>query len=115
MRLFLIFIVIFSNCAFANELSQAHKVTKTPEYIKMKKQYEKCVLRKGIEFVKVSSPSEAIQYAPIACKRELLTIKQFFLGSAFKTEVINALVQSVKEGVEIDLVNSVYKERLKYF
>jgi len=90
-------------------------MTKTPEYNKIKKTYERCVIQKGIEFVKVSSPTEAIQYAPIACKRELLSIKQFFLSSAFKNEIINALVESVKEGAEIDLVNAVYRERLKYF
>ena len=76
--------------------------------------FEECVLEKGIQFAKVSTPTEAITFAPIACKREILEIKQFFLNSAFKPDVITALIDSIKEGVEIDLVNVVYKERLKY-
>lgn len=86
----------------------------TPGFNKMKLKYEKCVLKKGAQFAKVSTPSEAIKFAPIACKRELLEIKQFFLNSAFKKMVITALIDSIKEGVEIDLVNTVYRERLKY-
>jgi len=115
MKFYMIFLLFISTHLYANDLSQANKMTKTPEYNKIKKAYVTCVIQKGKEFIKVSSPSEAIKYAPIACKRELLAIKQFFLSSAFKNEIINALVQSVKEGTEIDLVNAVYKERLKYF
>jgi hypothetical protein len=116
LKIALTFTLLLLPCTLhANELSHADKIIKTPEYKKMKLQYEKCVLAKGIEFSKVSAPLEAIRFAPIACKRELLTIKKFFLASAFKGVVINALVESIKEGVEIDLVNTVYKERLKYF
>ncbi|NQZ23106.1 MAG: hypothetical protein HRT53_13755 [Colwellia sp.] len=96
------------------EFGQTKQFFNTPGFKKMKLKYEQCVLSKGEQFAKVSTPSEAIKFAPIACKREILKIKQFFLNSAFKKTVITALIDSIKEGVEIDLVNIVYKERLKY-
>jgi hypothetical protein len=96
------------------DYGQTKKFFSTPGFKKMKLKYEKCVLTKGEQFAKVSTPSEAIKFAPIACKREVLAIKQFFLKSAFKKTVITALIDSIKEGVEIDLVNVVYRERLKY-
>ena len=96
------------------ELSQAKQLFNTPNFNKMKLKYEQCVLEKGLQFAKVSTPSEAIKFAPIACKRELLIIKKFFLNSAFKEGVIQGLIASIQEGVEIDLVNTVYNERLKF-
>ena len=96
------------------EFGQTKQLFSTPGFKKMKLEYKQCVLSKGEQYAKVSTPSEAIKFAPIACKRELLKIKQFFLNSAFKQTVITALIDSIKEGVEIDLVNIVYKERLKY-
>ena len=96
------------------EFGYTKKFFNTPGFDKMKLKYEKCVLKKGAQFAKVSTPTEAIKFAPIACKREILEIKQFFLKSAFKKTVITALIESIKEGVEIDLVNTVYRERLKY-
>jgi hypothetical protein len=108
--LFLIFIPLINGQEFGNQ----NPFFNTPGFNKMKLKYETCVLRKGTQFAKVSTPTEAIKFAPIACKREILEIKQFFLNSAFKKTVITALIDSIKEGVEIDLVNAVYKERLKY-
>jgi len=96
------------------EFGNSNQFFSTPGFKKMKLKYETCVLKKGAQFAKVSTPMEAIKFAPIACKREILEIKQFFLNSAFKKIVITALIDSIKEGVEIDLVNTVYKERLKY-
>jgi hypothetical protein len=96
------------------EFGHSKQFFSTPGFNKMKLKYEQCVLKKGAQFAKVSTPTEAIKFAPIACKREILEIKQFFLQSAFKKTVITALIDSIKEGVEIDLVNVVYKERLKY-
>jgi len=97
----------------ADEINELNNLTKTPEFEKMKATYEQCVLKKGVKFVKVSTPAEAINYAPIACKRELLVIKRFFLNGAFKTEILNALLESIKEGVEIDLINAVYDEKIR--
>jgi len=106
--------IFISPLVSGQEFGYSNKFFNTPGFDKMKLKYEKCVLKKGTLFAKVSTPSEAIKFAPVACKRELLEIKQFFLKSAFKKTVINALIDSIKEGVEIDLVNTVYKERLKY-
>lgn len=107
----LLFIIPLVN---AQDFGHSKQFFSTPGFNKMKLKYEECVLKKGIQFAKVSTPTEAITFAPIACKREVLEIKQFFLNSAFKPDVITALIDSIKEGVEIDLVNLVYKERLKY-
>ena len=98
----------------SQEFGYSKQLFSTPGFKKMKLKYEKCVLAKGALFAKVSTPTEAIKFAPIACKREILEIKQFFLKSAFKKTIITALIDSIKEGVEIDLVNTVYNERLKY-
>jgi len=108
--LFLFFIPLVNG----QDFGRPKQLFNTPGFKKMKLKYEQCVLTQGKKFAKVSTPSEAIRFAPIACKRELLEIKQFFLNSAFKKAVITALIDSIKEGVEIDLVNIVYKERLKY-
>ncbi|PCI62804.1 MAG: hypothetical protein COB35_02585 [Gammaproteobacteria bacterium] len=107
-------ILFFSLPIMANEFSQANKLSKTPGFDKIKLTYEKCVLTKGVRFAKVSTLSETIKFAPLACKRELLAIRKFFLHSAFKQAVIIELVDSIRAGVEIDLINTVYKERLKY-
>ncbi len=116
MKLILLSFLLFTTvpCALSAELNQAKKFFGTPGFDKMKLKYEQCVLTKGKQFAKVSTPTEAINYAPIACKRELLAIKKFFLNSAFKKDVIQGLIASIKEGVEIDLVNTVYNERLKF-
>jgi hypothetical protein len=87
--------------------------TESAEYDKLKNTYRECVMRKGATFVSVSSVESAIKYAPLACKRELLSIKQFFLSGAFKMNIISQLIESVEQGVEIDLVNLVYAEKLK--
>ena len=107
-------LLIITPTSISAELGQAKQLFGTPHFDKMKLKYEQCVLKKGKQFAKVSTPSEAIKFAPIACKRELLIIKKFFLNSAFKESVIQGLVTSIQEGVEIDLVNTVYNERLKF-
>lgn len=112
--LFSFLLLIMSPISIAGDLNQAKQFFNTPGFDKMKLKYERCVLTKGVLFAKVSTPTEAITFAPKACKRELLEIKQFFLNSAFKKNVIEGLIASIKEGVEIDLVNKVYNERLKF-
>ncbi|MBL4940238.1 MAG: hypothetical protein JKY81_01095 [Colwellia sp.] len=99
---------------FSAEISHVKQLFNTPIFDKMKLKYKQCVLVQGAQFAKVSTPQEAIKFAPIACKRELLAIKKFFLNSAFKQSVIQGLITSIKEGVEIDLVKTVYNERLKF-
>jgi hypothetical protein len=114
MKLFPIYLSIFvlSMPVFAQDFSQANSMAQSAEVEKMKAKYESCVIKKGIAYAKVSTVTEAIKFAPIACKRELLAIKKFFLNSAFKTSIITDLVDSVRAGVEIDLIKKIYSEKL---
>lgn len=88
------------------------QATESQEYEKLKAAYRICVIEKGRRYATVSEVDSAIKYAPIACKRELLFIKQFLLAGAFQIEVINQLIRSVEDGVNIDLVIQVYDTKL---
>lgn len=101
------------NVATANEYSAIKKVSESKELETLRDNYRECVLAKATLYIKVNSIDSAIAHAPIACKRELLSVRQFLLSGAFKVEVIDQLMDSVREGVEIDLVNHVYAEVLK--
>ncbi len=106
-------IALCANQVHANELSAVKKATNSKEYESLKEAYRACVLTKGKQFILVNSIDSTIKHAPIACKRELLLVRQFLLSSAFKVDVIDQLMASVDEGVEIDLVNEVYGHVLK--
>lgn len=111
-------VILFSGTKAAianeiNELSGVKRATDSGEYETLKNIYRECNITKGKLFMQVSTIEAAIQYAPKACARELLSIRQFLLSGAFKIEVIDQLVESVRIGVEIDLVNAVYNEALK--
>lgn len=110
---FSILLLLLSMPAGANELSAVKKATQSKEYEALKVAYRDCVINKGTSFIQVNSIDSTIRHAPIACKRELLSIRQFLLSSAFKVDVIDQLMVSVAEGVEIDLVNEVYAHVLK--
>ena len=97
----------------ANELSAIKKVSESKELGSLSDNYRACVVAKAKLYLKVNSIDSTIAHAPIACKRELLSIRQFLLSGAFKVDVVDQLMDSVREGVEIDLVNSVYDEVLK--
>lgn len=114
MKLFLLYLPIFvlSMPVAAEQFSQANNMTNSAEVEKMKAKYQSCVLEKGVAYAKVSTVTEAIRFAPIACKRELLAIRKFFLNSAFKEQIITDLVDAVRAGVEIDLVKKIYHEKL---
>lgn len=98
---------------FANEYSGIKKVSESKELQRMRDAYRECVINKATLYLKVNSIDSVISHAPIACKRELLSVRQFLLSGAFKVEVVNELVSSVNEGVEIDLVNHIYNVVLK--
>ncbi len=102
-----------SSAAMANELSGIKKVSESKELGSLRDNYRACVVTKAKLYLKVNSIDSTIAHAPIACKRELLSIRQFLLSGAFKVDVVDQLIDSVREGVEIDLVNSVYDEVLK--
>lgn len=104
---------VFGYQVFGNELSSVKKATESEEYERLKEQYRECVIKKGKLFLNVSPVQHAIEHAPIACYREFLGVRQFLLSGAFKVEVIDQLMESVKQGVQIDLVNAVYDEALR--
>ena len=115
MRVALLSAVLLLQGALA--LAQSGEIQPKPmlesdEFQRMKTQYRDCVLDKGRELMSVTSFETAMQYAPLACRRGLLQIKQFMLGSAFKVEVIDGLLASVAEGVEIDLVRALLAQKL---
>lgn len=83
------------------------------ELQEIKSNYEKCVFDKGRIIMLHSSFKDAIEYAPMACRKQLLKSKKYLLDSAFKVDVINELVSSIEEGVRIDLVNMLIQEMQK--
>lgn len=105
-------ILLSSQAILANEYS-AIKASESKELQTLRGKYRDCVVEKGTLYLKVNSIDSAIAHAPIACKRELLGVRQFLLSGAFKVEVVDQLTESVREGVEIDLVNHLYEEVLK--
>ncbi|TPV58307.1 hypothetical protein FJ444_09680 [Aestuariibacter sp. GS-14] len=106
-------LLVTASGAIANELSAIKKVSESKELGTLRDNYRACVVAKAKLYLKVNSIDSTIVHAPIACKRELLSIRQFLLSGAFKVDVVDQLMDSVREGVEIDLVNSVYDEVLK--
>jgi hypothetical protein len=77
---------------------------------KIKNNYENCVFEKGKLILKHSNFRDAIDFAPLACRKQLLQSKKYLLDSAFKVDVIDELVSSIEEGVRIDLVNKLIDE-----
>lgn len=96
-----------------NELSGIKMATESGEYERLKDVYRQCMLTRGHDFLQVASIDSVIEHVPMACRRELLKVRQFLLSGAFKVEVIDQLIESVEEGAKIDLVNAVFNETLK--
>jgi hypothetical protein len=69
----------------------------------IKKKYETCVFDNGRVILNASNLRDAMEFAPLACRKELLQAKKYLLDSAFKLDVIDQLVSSIEEGVKIDL------------
>jgi hypothetical protein len=86
-------------------VGQPKPLLESEDFNRMKAEYKTCVLNKGDQLLKTTSFEVAVEYAPLACRRGLLQLKRYMLGSAFKVEVVDGLLASVAEGVEIDLVN----------
>ena len=97
----------------ANELGAIKRATESKEYDVLRESYKECVVTKGKAFLDVAPVAAVIEHVPIACERELLAVRQFLLAGAFKVEVIDQLIESVAQGVRIDLVNTVYEEALR--
>lgn len=98
-----------SALTFAQE-SSSSKPLQSDELQKIKINYENCVFEKGKILLAHASFKDAVDFAPLACRKQLLQSKKYLLDSAFKVDVINELVNSIEEGVRIDLVNMLIQE-----
>ncbi|KMT65854.1 hypothetical protein [Catenovulum maritimum] len=105
----------FLNTANAQQkiLPPSQQFTESSEFQNIKQRYSQCALTKALEFSQVTDLDTAFKYAPTACRRDLLQIKKMLIGGPYKMDVIDQLVESVQEGVEIDMVNYVLREKLK--
>lgn len=103
-------LLLITSCFALGQDNGPGQPLQSKELIEIKKRYEQCVFTKGKEILKVSNLRDAIEYAPLACRRDLMQTKKFLLDSAFKVEVIDQLVSSIEEGVKIDLVNLLIKD-----
>ena len=106
-------LAVMSSSLQANELGAIKRATESKEYDVLREAYKECVVTKGKAFLEVAPVAAVIEHVPIACERELLAVRQFLLAGAFKVEVIDQLIESVAQGVRIDLVNTVYEEALR--
>lgn len=96
--------------AAANQDTSPSQPLNSKELIEIKKIYEKCVFEKGSLILKKSNLRDAMEFAPLACRKNLLQAKKYLLDSAFKIDVIDQLVSSIEEGVKIDLANELIKQ-----
>ncbi len=99
---------VFSLSVEAQESSS--KPLQSDQLQKIKSNYEQCVFMKGRVILENASFRDAVEFAPMACRRQLLQSKKYLLDSAFKVDVIDELVSSIEEGVRIDLVNMLITE-----
>jgi hypothetical protein len=95
---------------FANSDSKDSQPLNSKELLEIKKKFEDCVIKNGRLLLKKTTFRDAMEYAPLACRKELLQAKKYLLNSAFKIEVIDQLVSSIDEGVTIDLANDLIKQ-----
>jgi|TARA_B110000240_G_scaffold87755_1_gene99822 hypothetical protein len=107
----LILMLVMGNASqtFANENANPQQL-QGKEFSAIKKRYEECIFKRGKELIQISSLRDAMDYAPLACRRNLLQTKKYLLASAFKLDIIDQLVSSIEEGVKIDLANLLIDE-----
>ena len=99
--------------AFSQVSDQPRPLLESEEFAKAKDAYRECVLEKGVQLMAVTDFDTAMRYGPLVCRRGLLQIKRYMLDSAFKVDVMNGLIASIAEGVEIDLANHLLEEKLR--
>ena len=104
---FLVFFLLscVSFLSFANNDKNSSQLLNSKELVEIKEKYESCVLKQGRVLLAKVGFKEAMEYAPLACRKDLLQAKRYLLESAFKIEVIDQLVTSIEEGVKINLAN----------
>lgn len=100
-------LAVFSSTA--NQGTTSSGSLNSAELDKIKKHYEQCVFAKGQLILKMSNFRDAMDFAPLACKKDLLQAKKYFLDRSIKIEVIDQLVDSIEEGIKIDLANKLLK------
>ena len=80
------------------------------EFVALKESYQICTFEYAEDFLQTSKDIElTIKYSQIACKRDLLKMKKFLINGAFKVDVVDSLIDSIRQGVEIDLVIHVFE------
>jgi hypothetical protein len=94
---------------FANSDSNGSQGLNSKELIEIKKTFEDCVIKNGRLLLKKTTFRDAMEFAPLACRKDLLQAKKYLLNSAFKIDVIDQLVNSIEEGVTINLANDLIK------
>ena len=106
----MVMLSLISFSVFANSDSKSSQPLNSKELVEIKKTFEDCVIKNGRLLLKKTTFRDAMQYAPLACRKDLLQAKKYLLNSAFKIDVINQLVSSIEEGVTIDLANDLIKQ-----
>ena len=101
-------LVVFNSAA--NQGSNLSETLNSAELVKIKKNYEQCVFEKGKLILKKSNLRDAMDFAPLACKKDLLQAKKYFLDRSINIEVIEQLVDSIEEGIKINLANELIKK-----
>jgi hypothetical protein len=116
MRLLLLPIALlwfFSSAGLAESLDlQPTSLLESKDFNQMKKEYNACVMTRGLQLLDTTDYDNAMKYAPMICRRGLLRVKRLMLESAFKVDVANDLVDSVAEGVQIDLATTLLEAKL---
>ena len=98
--------------AMSQPAEQSRPLLESEEFAEAKASYRDCVLEKGVQLMSVTDFDTAVRYSPLVCRRGLLQIKRYMLDSAFKMEVMDSLLESIAEGVKIDLANRLLSEKL---
>lgn len=101
---------LISLSTLANSDSKSSQPLNSKELVQIKKTFEDCVIKNGRLLLKKTTFRDAMEFAPLACRKDLLQAKKFLLNSAFKIDVIDQLVSSIEEGVTIDLANDLIKQ-----
>jgi hypothetical protein len=109
-RLKYLVILTLSPFSLANQISQSGDPLSSSVLRGIKMKYEACVFQRGSALLTHTSFRDAMEYAPMACRKELLMAKKFLLDSAFRLDAIDQLVSSIEEGVKIDLAGRLIKQ-----
>lgn len=101
----LVVLLICAGGVWADNQNPTSQPLNSQELQQIKKKYEACVFENGKVMLATTTFRDAMDYAPLACRKELLQAKKYLLDSAFKIDVIDQLVNSIEEGVRIDLAS----------